>query len=365
MKNRILFVINGVTYGGAEKILILLAANLAKNNEIYLFTYENDDLHYSLEQKVIHIRHLDLKFPVFFFRRIEQIINVRSVIKKIRPDIIISFLTYPNIISIIAKFKTGVPNIISERGDPFVNHGWFTKFRDFFYQFADGYVFQTKYALNYYANNKRILPKSIVISNPIEPPDNLPSKNGQRENLIVNVARFEIKQKRQDILIKAFNKISEKYGDIKLVLYGDGEDEDKIKQHIADEKLENRIILGGVTNNIYSAINRAKLFVLSSDYEGIPNALLEAMELGLPCVTTDYSPGGARDIIVDHKNGLIIKSGDIVQLANAIEFVLANPEAAEAMGNEARNITSNYDPKVIFQEWEDYIQVTLNHHRED
>ena len=321
--------------------------------DIKLLTYESDRTFQVLGQGVHPI---DFKYSppsIFFFRRLFQAVKVRKVIKEINPDIVISFLSYPNLISILGTLGTGIPVIISERGDPVSENGWFSHVKNFIYKFADGYVFQTNGAKNYYS--KRIQEKGVVIPNPVIAGD-IPEKwSGKREDIVVTVGRFELIQKRQDVLIRAFNKIADKYSNLKLILFGDGEDKPEIIKIIIDCNLEDKVILAGVTGNIYKAIEKAKLFVLSSDYEGIPNALIEAMCVGLPCISTDCSPGGAAELIENMVNGILVKAGCVDDLANAMEFMLDNPSIAETMGENAIKVIKRLDADVIIDQWNKYI----------
>jgi glycosyltransferase involved in cell wall biosynthesis len=354
MNCKILFVIHKMGYGGAEKIMAFLANRFALDgNNVYLLTYEDMNRMQNLVSEVKHIG-LPKSSPSFFaIRRIHQIIQIRNVLSRIEPDVLISFLTYPNMISIIASMRMRILVIISERGDPHVFQSWFTRFRDFIYNFSDGYVFQTNGAKNYFSQS--IQAKAIVIPNPVISNSIPPKWMGDKEDIVVNVGRFELKQKRQDILIKAFARIADKYPNIKLMLFGDGEDEFRIKEIISNYHLQERIVLAGVTKNICEAIKKANLFVLSSDYEGMPNALIEAMCVGLPCVSTDCSPGGAAELIKHMENGILVKRGHVEELANAMDFMLSNPKAAEFMGQNALKIKGDLSSKIIINQWEKYI----------
>ena len=153
-------------YGGAEKVMAFLANRVScEGDKVYLLTYENSNV---MQKLVPEVNQLHLTYsppPVFVVRRIFQIVQIRRVLNRIKPNIIISFLTYPNLLSIIASMGTRIPVIISERCNPYLNKGWFTQLRDFIYGFADGYVFQTHKAKNYF--NQRIREKATVIPNPV------------------------------------------------------------------------------------------------------------------------------------------------------------------------------------------------------
>ncbi len=328
-----------------------------KGYDVHLLTYESDTNSQALNPRIHHIAIHYSPPGVFALRRILQIVKVRKVITDIQPDVIISFLTYPNLISILASIGTGTPVIISERGDPITEKGWFRQFKDFIYRFADGYVFQTKAAKDYYT--KRIQDQATVIPNPVIAENITEKWMGEKEDIVVNVGRFELVQKRQDVLIEAFKRIADKYPNINLVLYGDGQDKPEIIKLIADYNLEKRVILGGVVDNIYEAIKKARVFVLASDYEGIPNALIEAMTVGLPCVTTDCSPGGAAELVKTMENGILVKAGCAEELASAMEFMLDNPAIAESMGFNAMKVINLLDSDAIIAQWEKFIELQL------
>jgi GalNAc-alpha-(1->4)-GalNAc-alpha-(1->3)-diNAcBac-PP-undecaprenol alpha-1,4-N-acetyl-D-galactosaminyltransferase len=353
MAPKILFVIKKINYGGASKMMVALANRLAADGyEVSLLTYEGNGCCEGLAPGINKINRIPITPERVAYRRLEQIGFVRSMIKQNRPDIVLSFLTYPNLISIIGLFGLDIPLIISERGDPYANRGWFTVMRDFLYRYADGYVFQTSAAKKYY--HRRIQEKAAVIPNPILA--DVPTRwIGPREDVIVSVGRFELKQKRQDLLIQAFSRVVSKYPKIKLVLYGDGEDEPEIRRIIDSLNLRERVVLAGVTTNILESINKAKMFVLSSDYEGMPNALIEALCSGLPCISTDYSPGGADELIANKVDGLLVRPGSVEELAEAMEYFLEHPTIAEEMGQKAAENIRKLEPQTIFDQWKKYI----------
>lgn len=321
--------------------------------DVCLLTYDDMDTEQLLSPEIHRVPFNYSPPQVFGLRRIFQVIYIRKVINQIKPDLLMSFLPYPNIITIISSIGTGIPVIISIRNDPYAHPSWFTKLRDFVYQFAYGFIFQTNGARNYF--KEEIRARSTVIPNPVTVETIQEKWSGKREDFIVTLGRFDMEDKRHDILIQAFSRIAGKYPNIKLILYGNGKDESKIKHIISDCNLENRVILPGVTRNVYESIKKARMFVLSSDHEGIPNALIEAMSVGLPCISTDCSPGGAAGLIKNMENGILVKAGCIDELANAMEFILNHPQKAESMGENARKIITDLDPDEIIQQWKNYI----------
>jgi glycosyltransferase involved in cell wall biosynthesis len=354
MKPKILCIIQELNYGGAPKIMAFLANKLALDEfEVFLLTYENSNAFQKLSSEVKHIYFSPSSRSIFAIRRVQQILKVRNVIRQIKPDVIISFLIYPNIISIIASKGLKSKIIISERGDPNELHGWFPKLRDFIYNFADGYVFQTAAAKNYF--NQHIQKNAVVIPNPAYI-SKIPEKwRGIRENSIVHVGRFELLQKRQDLLIHAFKKIANKYPDLKLIFFGDGDDEQQIKKCAVEAGLSDRIIFAGCVENIPEVIKKAKIFVLPSDHEGFPNALIEAMSIGLPCIATNSPPGAVAELIRNMENGILVNTNDVEALANAMELVLSNPDFAEHISENALKINTELDPELIISLWKNLI----------
>lgn len=340
-------------------MLAALANYLAEQgNTTYLFTYENNVMRQPIDDRLIHVP-CKRNYRIRGVRRFLQLLSIRKTIYDKRPDIVISFADYPNLLTLLAATGTNVRVIVSERGNPYSeNKGKMYKFNTFMYQFADGIVFQTETAKEFF--KKSIREKSIIIPNPVMV-NNLPDRwTGKRKDEIVSVGRFELVTKRQDIMLKAFKKVITKYPNIKLVFYGDGEDKAKI-QNITDELgIREHVIFAGVTDDINESIRYSRLFVLSSDSEGIPNALIEAMSIGLPCVSTDCSPGGARLLIDDMKNGIIVPCGNPDALAEAIIFLLDNDKKSEEFGIEAMKIIEKFEPAKIFKVWDTFIDKTIH-----
>ena len=246
--------------------------------------------------------------------------------------------------------------LFSQRGDPY-NQGKTLKARlmakvnYFLFKKADLFVFQTEKAMAYYP--KKVQDRSCVIPNPIEPLictiERTPSSVDKR---IVSVARLELKQKRQDLLIEAFKMVSAKHPEYILEFYGSGPDENVIRKLISGNE---KILLRGVTRNVAESIQTASMFVLTSDYEGIPNALMEAMSVGVPCISTDCSPGGAAMLIQDKENGLLVERNDVKSLCEAIEYYVEYPEVAEEFGKRGMMVNTIYNKDSIEQKWCSFI----------
>ena len=179
-----------------------------------------------------------------------------------------------------------------------------------------------------------------VIYNPIFLPKEYVGKaiGTEKKNRIVSVARIT-KQKNPEMLIRAFKKFYIKHSDYTLTMYGNGEDRDYVLDLINKEGLSSCVFLPGAKNNIWDEIADAKCFVMTSWYEGMPNALLEALCLGLPCVSTKVS--GAVDLINNGENGILIDLDDDESFAEALSQVIDNEDYALIKGYFTGNKTIN------------------------
>ncbi|MBD2866499.1 glycosyltransferase [Paenibacillus oceani] len=352
MQKSVLFIIHRLSYGGAEKNLTFVANELSRRGfKVQVFTYEDAVQHYPLDEDVVHLVEKNIS-TTRGIRRFVQIFQIKKVIKEHKPDVVVSFLNFPNLLSILATMFTSTPVIISERADPYQTNGIFDTVRQYMYRYADGAVFQTDGARDYFT--KRLANKSCVIPNPvIQKVKHEPVT--ERNNEIAFVARFELVQKRQDLMLLAFRKVADKYPDIKLVFYGDGPDETYVRELTERLNLTDHVRFEGVVENVAARIRNARMFVLTSDYEGIPNALIEAMSIGLPVVATDCSPGGARMLIEDKVNGCLVPKGDVDAISNSIIYYIENGQIAEEYGRKATEVVDRFTPKKIMSKWEEYI----------
>lgn len=363
---KILFANTNIGYGGASKIMVWVANVCAHaNHDITFLTYRDNNYRQKLDPlvKQVHIQLEDIS------GRGKGLFNtvkvLRSYIADNDFDLAIGFLAPSQLRLALACKGLKCKTLFSQRGDPFqsskgiknkvINYIAYKAFCS-----ADAFVFQTPMAADYYS--KAIRKRSEVICNPIYPLVRTIPREGNVTKDIVCVARLDIKQKRQDLLINAFNIISNKYPEYKLKLYGDGfvYDEKKLREKASDNS---NIIFMGATTDVSSAIQNAAFFVLSSDYEGIPNALLEAMSIGVPCVSTDCSPGGAAMLIQNKKNGLLVLRNNVHALADAMEYMICHPIEAEQMGKNGMYVCDAFSEKVIAGKWLSFIGKCHNWNR--
>lgn len=350
---KLLFINTGIGYGGASKMIVWVANQCAvAGHDVTFLTYRDKIIRQPLNPKVKLIQEEleDAGGTIKLFHSakwLHHFINANCF------DIGVAFLS-PSILRMALAAKgTKMKVIFSHRGDPFfmiptksVKSKIVNVLNAWAFKQADRYIFQTRMAQAYY--DKSIQDRSVVIPNPIHPLKRTEIREGNIRKSFVAIGRLDLKQKRQDVMIEAFNYISSKYPDFKLEIYGDGEDEAKVREMIASNS---NILLMGKTSDVASVIQNACATVLSSDYEGIPNALLESMSLGVPSISTDCSPGGAAMLIRNKENGLLVPRGDIKALASAMEYIITHSKEAERMGVQAMEVNELYDEKAIADKW--------------
>ena len=348
---KILMVITGMQSGGAERVMATLCNNLSANHEVRLAIMKGAESDYELSEKVEivagKVKGKNLLDSVKFTRR---------VVNEWKPDIILAFMTKSNIIALMSRLVTKYkcPIIIAERANPFYAGKIFKLMRRFLYPLADGCVFQTLQAQKYYMDRKMLKCKSIVLRNPLNPDFNVIPYEGDRKNKIVTMGRLSV-EKNQKMLIEAFSYIADKYPEYSVEIYGDGPLHDELEQSIRQYNMEKRVFLMGRKDNVKEYVKDASIFVLPSNSEGMPNALLEAMALGLPSIATDCPIGGSAVIINDGVNGFLIPMNDAKTLSEKISSLIDNKDLADRFGMEARKVLVDFNTDKVCSQWEEYL----------
>ena len=253
--------------------------------------------------------------------------------------------------SIISK---RVKIILSERNDPnrFPQSKLLKKIRVLLYQFSDIIVFQTNDAKNFF--NKTIQKKGVIIPNPIK--EDLPYVNvGKRKREIVNFCRLA-PQKNLKMLIDAFSMLCNDHPNFKLSIYGRGPLESELREYAEKLLGKDKVTISNYTENIHDKIKDSAMFVSSSDYEGMSNSMLESMAIGLPTICTDCPIGGARMVIKQYENGLLVPVGDTVALYRAMKEVVENEELSNKLSKNATRIRKELSTQNIFVKWLEVIE---------
>lgn len=351
----IVFITQSLGFGGAAKMLTFVAESLRERKHnigivnlkgtVSVTEYERE---VSAEITVLDVSGMGRK---------EQLKKIRKFAKDFSADILIGFTEIPNFIARLVGFTLGIPSIISERGDPSrtgLGKGLKSRIVSLLINTSQGGVFQTDGARDFYG--KGLQKRGLVIPNPIFINGEIPTvRYADREKTVVSVGRLDNFQKRYDVMLDAFKLFSEKHPEYALKLYGKGSDEELIESWANERNLSSKVKFMGLTTQPMQDIAKDGMFLITSDYEGISNSLLEAMAVGLPCVSTDHTPGGARLLITDHQNGLLAPIEDAPALAAAMCEFAESPSLAEKCGENAKGVINRFAPDKIIEMWESYI----------
>lgn len=359
---RVLFLVGSLRMGGAERVVSRLANYWAENGQdvcVATIREEASDF-YRLDDRVNRVA-FNLGYSVRhkhqrYIKYARTILATAKVIRQFKPDVVISFVTGMNFRALAVKPFFSMPFIISERTNPdkqkISARG--VQIRRLIYGYADKVVFVSAGVMNAYP----WLPehKKVVIYNPAI---SLPPADGNRhvEKSIAALGRLH-PVKGHDLLIRAFETIAGQHPDWSLRIFGEGEFRDKLEQQIATSPVGGRIVLEGFTRSPEISLRSAGIFVLSSRHEGFPNALVEAMSMGLPCISFDC-PYGPAELITHGKNGLLVPPGDVPALASALDTMIRDTKARNAMAAEAATVAKKLEIGAIAKEWEDLVHALI------
>ena len=349
---KILFVIGTMSSGGAERVISEMSNYWAKKGwDISIATIgatNNRKDFYPLHSS---IKRVDLSVKSYKFKINIPIVlwKIRTFVKKEKPDVVISFITQSNIIVLLALIGLKVKKIISDRADPYKEQvGFFPK--RVTYPLCDTLVIQTDGVKKFYEKIPSL--KIVTIPNPISKPTIEKNKSFNFNNPTIVAMGTLKKIKGFDILINAFANIEKKYPNWNLVIFGEGRDRLVLEELIEEYNLQNRISLPGVIDNPRNTISDASIFVLSSLKEGFPNVLIEAMSVGLSCISFDCN-FGPDEIIDNNKNGILIETGNQKALQDAIEKLINSKTLRDKLGNRAKKDSMDkYYIDNIMKEWE-------------
>ena len=348
-----LFFIGTLTNGGAERVVSILSGKMAEQGmNVEILTYYDMPIFYTVHPKV---KITCVEKETGTNSKVRNSLWIRKYFKQ-NSTIVISFLAPFNVYAIACSLGNRIPIIVADRNDPtkIPSNTVVRKIRDFLYCFADGIVVQTKKNQNYFG--KIVQQKSKVIYNPI----NLGEKagcalGGEKEKKIVSVGRL-MPQKNQKLLLCAFRKVIEKHPEYQLTIFGDGPMREELENYAKELGIAEKVLLPGSVSDVHDRIKNAELFVLSSNYEGMPNALIEAMCLGLPVVSTKVS--GATDLIVNHENGILTEIDNQKELEAAMIELIENPELAEKLAKNAVELNNDLELNKIMNQWIHFIKKT-------
>jgi len=352
---KVVFITSSLSSGGAERVISELSNYFSQHKiDVYILLISQNQIEYDLcdNIKIIPLCN-EIKYKSGILAIINRIYKIRKYVNNISPDVVFSFLSDINIYSCIALGISKHKLIVSERNDPKNDPRSPVKrmLRYLTYNLADGYVFQTQQAKEYFP--KRIQKKSKVIPNPLKKNLPMPYK-GIRKKTIVAVGRLE-NQKNYPLLFEAFDDFSKEFPDYNLVVYGDGSKRAQLEELIINMGLKDKIILKGIVQNFHEDIKDAAMYVMTSNFEGMPNALMEAMAIGLPCISSNCPCGGPALLINHMENGLLFDVGDKEELVKYMKLIVKNNDLARSISERAYHDLQNYVIDRIANQWLEFV----------
>ena len=358
----IAFVIPSLSSGGAERVVSTLGNELVKDFNVVIINFDKNKPFYQLDDR-IKLRYCSakiepskniwesLKLNYGLYKRISAIFKIENV------DLGIGFMTTANVITILAAKANNIPVIISERIDPVhakTPLAW-KHIKKWVYPKTDYLIIQTEQIKKFFVT-KMSQAKLVILPNPLSnelSPNN--SGSSQRKNIILNVGRLS-DQKGQDILIKAFSNLNPSQWE--LVIVGEGPNREAYQKLISGFGMEEKISLVGLSQNISEYYNSAKIFAFTSHFEGFPNALIEAMFMGLACISTDC-PTGPSELISNGENGFLIDVNDEKTLAEKLSILMKDPKLIESYSNAAQKSVQKFKAENVSKEWKRIISLAM------
>lgn len=358
---RLLFFVSSMNAGGAERVAATLANAWAQCGDrvcLVMTHLDSRTSFYPLDSRVQCValgeRIIPSAIPVLW----RKWRALRAIHDEFAPDVVLSFLTNVNVNVLWALRAVSTPILVSERTHPLHSQSagrLLSWLRLRLYGKARRVILQTERAAQDFATVFK--PRSVVvIPNPL-PADLLqrapvfPRRLAQPPQVVALGRLAKVKQ--FDRLIEAFACLPLKYEYWHLSIYGEGPQRSALEQLIARLGLQARVHLPGNTTEPWEKMQRAGVFVLCSAYEGFPNALLEAMYLGLPCLALDCPSGPAELSEQGQVARLLPAQATIVEMSRALSELLADKGLRQRLGQAAHDsVYARYRLDAVLGQWE-------------
>lgn len=348
----LLILISSLGEGGAERVACRLASELSDTGRynVYIMPFSKTvhSYHISENVKVLNYAPFVLRKKrnlLLFLKKAYSSLHMYAALfafqHKYKPDVTLSMLLTPNVFNVLIPY--GGRKVLSERNNP--RRKGFIQFilSKWTYQHGDLIIFQNKTVRDLFS--LRITQKSCILPNPVSVAC---TARPERCRKIVNAGKLK-PQKNQLLLVRAFASFYRTHADYTLVIYGQGPLKEKLEEEIRKLGLKDAAFIKPFSDDLHKEIADAEIFVLSSDYEGQPNALMEAMMMGIACISTDYD---GEPVISDHETGLIVDKGDPAALANAMSLLADDAELRSLLEQNAREYMNGYSPDKVIPQWE-------------
>lgn len=363
MRKTIAFYIGSLRMGGAERVFVNLAKYFqAEGYRVVMVTQYQKEEEYELpdgmerilsdigEEKVTASR------VVNFFRRLNKL---HAIWKEQQPDLVLSCIGKNNFMTVVTTMGTktrAVVSVVGEAKEEYPSRGM-RMLANFLFSRAAGVILQTERSRGFFC--RKVGEKAVILPNSLNPAFIRPRYEGEREKRIVSVGRMDA-NKNHEMQLRAFAGLKDKYPEYTLVIYGDGELRSYIEETAEELGIAKRVFLPGVVQDVAERIGQASLFLLTSYSEGVSNALIEALALGLPVIATDVPSGGTEELMKDGVNGLIIPAGEQAALERAMDRLLGDPAYAQQLGREAARIQERLAPERVNPLWKAYFEELMD-----
>lgn len=356
---KLAFYIGSLVQGGAERVFVNLAEYFRnKGYQIVMVTQYRKADEYELAEGIRRVisdispEETTGSRLLNFYRRVNRL---HRIWKEEEPDLVLSCVGKNNFMAIVTTMFTKtepVVSVVGEAGEEYPNK--LMKFlANLLFPFASGVILQTERSRGFFS--KRVSKSAVILPNSLNPLFLRERYQGEREKRIVSVGRLDA-NKNHEMMFRAFAGLADRYPEYTLTVYGEGELRETLQKLIAFLSMEEKIYLPGVVPDVADKIGKASLFLLTSYSEGISNALMEAMALGLPVIATDVPSGGTQELIRHGENGLIIPAGDAGALEEAMDRLLSDREFAERLGTQAHKIQERLSPDRVNRQWQEYFE---------
>jgi GalNAc-alpha-(1->4)-GalNAc-alpha-(1->3)-diNAcBac-PP-undecaprenol alpha-1,4-N-acetyl-D-galactosaminyltransferase len=361
---KVILTIPSLSSGGAERVLTILANGWAARGwEVSIISLDDPSWQsfYLLEPQMRWTRLGLMKEAANpltgLWNNLKRLRGLRKAIRQGKPQVVISFIDTMNVLTLLATRGLKVKVLVSERSDPMKHDiGRFWRWlRRQVYPWANFLVVQNQQVRSFF---QPVMGDRIrLIPNPVPAPvveigetPYLPARP-----VVLTVGRL-VREKGYDLLIQAFAQAQKCNPGWQLLILGEGLQRAELEKLAASLGLIGLVHLPGRVKNPYDYYHKADLFVLPSRYEGLPNALCEAMVHGLPVIATNCS-AGVSEVVEDGVNGVLVSPEDIAGLSSALENLMADPERRANLGQQAARVRSRFGVEQVMQMWEDLIRI--------
>jgi len=360
---KILFVVDDFS-GGAGNVIQILANEFSRRTyEVAVLLLNHHTDRNRLNKKVVVIKknissETSRNRVIWLMQTIKE---VKGIIIGLEPNVVISFIDNNNALVGLSLMFADIPLIVSERTNPIMNKttGIWRLIKVPAYFRADAIIVQCS---NFVDFNRFFSRKTSVIPNPILKPTLIKNHLSKGEKIkIISVGRLS-KIKQFDLMIKAFANLHEQFPDMELHIYGEGKERNSLEKLIKDLSLENEVFLPGKTDEVYAVLRSSDLYLMTSKQEGFPNALSEAMAVGLPVVVFECHEG-LQDIIDHGRNGFLVPPNNIDELIKYTRLLLNNKDLRLDFSENAKELSDKFSVVKVMTMWEDMVIKVSEGHR--